>query len=163
MRYNVAMNPRWVHNNLTVGAILLITFCGHSEISEPEAVREWLCGVVWELIAEGADVFYLGGYGAFDSMAAAVIREEKKGHTNLEMVLVLPYLNSNMDATGYDYTVYPPLETVPFRFAISKRNQWMVEQADVVVAYVTHGWGGAAQTLAYARRKKKRIVLFSAK
>jgi hypothetical protein len=30
-------------------------------------------------------------------------------------------------------------------------------------AYVTHGWGGAAQTLAYARRKKKRIVLFSAK
>ena len=142
---------------------MLITFCGHGAISEPESVREWLRGVVRELIAGGADVFYLGGYGAFDSMAASVIREQKKAHTNLEMVLVLPYLNSNMDTSGYDYTVYPPLETVPKRFAISKRNQWMVEQADVVVAYVTHGWGGAAQTLAYARRKKKKVVLFSTK
>ena len=109
MRYNVAMNPRWVQNNLTVGAVLLLTFCEHGEISEPAAVREWLRGVVRELIAKGADVFYLGGYGAFDSMAAAVIREEKKAHTNLEMVQVLPYLNSNTDTSGYDYTVYPPL------------------------------------------------------
>ncbi|HBR07634.1 MAG TPA: hypothetical protein DD735_01920 [Clostridiales bacterium] len=140
-----------------------VTFCGHGEFSQSETVREWLRGVVRELIVEGADVFYLGGYGAFDSMAAAVVREEKKAHTNMEMVLVLPYLNSNMDTSGYDYTVYPPLETVPPRFAISKRNQWMVEQADVVVAYVTHGWGGAAQTLEYAKRKKKKTILFSDK
>lgn len=140
-----------------------VTFCGHGEFSQSETVREWLRGVVRELIVEGADVFYLGGYGAFDSMAAAVVREEKKAHTNLEMVLVLPYLNSNMDTSGYDYTVYPPLETVPPRFVISKRNQWMVEQADVVVAYVTHDWGGAAQTLEYAKRKKKKIILFSDK
>ena len=79
------------------------------------------------------------------------------------MVLVLPYLNSTIDTSGYDYTVYPPLESVPPRFAISKRNQWMVEQVDVVVAYVTHSWGGAAQTLDYARRKKKRILQYTGK
>lgn len=58
----------------------------------------------------------------------------------------------------YDGSVYPPLETVPRRYAISKRNEWMVEQADVIISCVTHGWGGAATTLTYANRKKKSII-----
>ena len=61
----------------------------------------------------------------------------------------------------YDRTVYPPLETVPRRFAISHRNRWMVEVSDVVVAYVLHDWGGAATTLRYAKQKKKKILLFA--
>lgn len=34
----------------------------------------------------------------------------------------------------------------------------MVDQADAVVAYVTHSWGGAAATLQYVERKNKRII-----
>ena len=34
----------------------------------------------------------------------------------------------------------------------------MVDQADVVVAYVDHDWGGAAKTLERAVSKKKRII-----
>ena len=49
---------------------------------------------------------------------------------------------------------------VPRRFAISYRNRWMVESADVVVAYVLHDWGGAAKTLRYAKQKKKQIVSY---
>ena len=60
----------------------------------------------------------------------------------------------------YDSTVYPPLETVPRRFAISHRNRWMVESADVVVAYVLHDWGGAATTLRCAKQKKKQIISY---
>ena len=37
----------------------------------------------------------------------------------------------------------------------------MVEQADVVVAYVTHNWGGAAAMLRYAERKGKRAINIS--
>jgi hypothetical protein len=36
----------------------------------------------------------------------------------------------------------------------------MVGQADVVVAYVIHEWGGAATTLRYAEAKKKTIIRF---
>ena len=38
----------------------------------------------------------------------------------------------------------------------------MIRESDVVVAYVTHGWGGAAKTLEYARRKKKNILFYGA-
>ncbi len=137
-----------------------VAFCGHAYISQPDTVKQWLCDAVACLISEGAEVFYLGGYGEFDHLAAAVIQDEKKRHADLQIVLVLPYINANMNIYGYDYTVYPPLESVPLQFAILKRNQWMVEGSDVVVAYVTHDWGGAAKMLQHAQRKHKRIIQF---
>ena len=140
---------------------MTVTFCGHAEIAQSDNVRGWLISTIEPLIADGADTFYLGGYGAFDSLAAAVLRELKKTYPHIQIILVLAYLNRNTDTSGYDSTLYPELEEVPLRFAISKRNERMVDMADVVVAYVTHGWGGAAKTLEYAKRKRKVIHCFS--
>ena len=83
-----------------------------------------------------------------------------KKYPQIELVLVLAYLNTGRDVSGYDSTVYPPLENVPRRFSISHRNRWMVESADVVVAYVLHDWGGAATTLRCAKQKKKQIISY---
>lgn len=140
---------------------MIVTFCGHRDMPWPDNVQEWLRGRVEELILEGATDFYLGGYGSFDNMAASVVWRLKEKYPGICSVLVIPYLNRDIDTSGYDLTTYPPLETVPKRFAIVRRNQWMVQTADVVVAYVRHGWGGAAATLEYARRKKKRIILYN--
>lgn len=108
----------------------------------------------------GADEFYLGGYGEFDILSALVLRELKQKHGHIRIILVLPYLNSSIMTRGYDETIYPPLESVPKRFAILRRNEWMVRESDVVIAYVNHGWGGAAKTLQYARRKRKTIIMY---
>lgn len=139
---------------------MTVTFCGHAQILQSEIIEEWLYDVTQKLIEQGATTFYLGGYGAFDSLAASVLRAQKKQHPQIEMILVLAYINTGRDTSGYDSTVYPPLETVPRRFAISHRNRWMVESADVVVAYVLHDWGGAATTLRYAKQKKKKIISY---
>ena len=137
---------------------MLVTFCGHSQVSDSAAVAAALKTIISDLIAEGADEFYLGGYGEFDSLAARTIRDAKADHPEIVATLVIPYMDREFDPKYYDGSVYPPLETVPRRYAISKRNEWMIEQADVVVSYVKHGWGGAATTLKYAERKKKRII-----
>ena len=137
-----------------------ITFCGHKEVWDREPVERWLKQVCGELISQGANEFFLGGYGHFDYMCASVLRELKKTHPQIRLILVLPYLNSTMITDGYDETVYPPLETVPPRFAIVRRNEWMVRESDIVVAYVMRGFGGAAKTLEYARRKKKTIICY---
>jgi uncharacterized phage-like protein YoqJ len=139
---------------------MTVTFCGHAQISQSEKIEKWLYDVTQKLIEQGATTFYLGGYGAFDSLAASVLREQKKQYPQIELVLVLAYLNTGRNTSGYDSTVYPPLETVPRRFAISHRNRWMVESADVVVAYVLHDWGGAATTLRCAKQKKKQIISY---
>lgn len=134
------------------------TFCGHNEIGIGEDIKNRLYSVVEQEIQNGADIFYLGGYGHFDTMAAKAVWELKKKYPHIRSVLVLAYLNREVDIKYYDETTYPPLENVPLRFAISKRNEWMAAQADTVIAYVTHGWGGAAQTLQYAHKKHKRII-----
>lgn len=139
---------------------MTVTFCGHSEVYQSDIVRRWLISEVEAAIQDGAETFLLGGYGAFDTMAAGVVWEAKRLHPNIESVLVLPYLDKKVDASQYDYTSYPPLEKVPRRFAIVKRNQWCVDQSDRLIAYVTHDWGGAASTLAYALRKGKDIRLY---
>ena len=140
---------------------MVVTFCGHREVNEPEKVRKWLHETIEGLILEGADCFYLGGYGQFDAMAAGVVRELKMKYPQIRSVLVLPYLDREYDVSRYDESIYPPLENVPKRYAISKRNEYMVDNADVVIAYVLYGFGGASITFRYAERKHKRIVRYS--
>ena len=139
---------------------MIVAFCGHSQVGNKTEISAWLVATCEQLIAEGADTFLLGGYGDFDSLAHQTVRTLQKTHTGLTSVLVMPYLNWNVDTSEYDETIYPPLETVPLRFAISKRNQWMAEKADVMVAYVLHDWGGACKTLKHAQRKNKRIIRY---
>ena len=139
--------------------IMTVTFCGHSNLYDSDGtIGAKLVEVLEQLVAEGADQFYLGGYGSFDALAAKTVKDLQKAHPQIHSTLVLPYLNRQYNEKLYDDTTYPPLEEVPRRYAISRRNEWMVDQADVVVSYVDHGWGGAAKTLEYAQRKKKRII-----
>lgn len=137
---------------------MIVTFCGHKNVSDSTVVGEKLRVVIEELISRGATEFYLGGYGGFDSLAASTVRSLKVSYPNIRLLLVIPYLNREYDSKAYDELLYPPLENVLPRYAISKRNEWMVEAAQVVVSYVTHDWGGASKTLTYAKRKKKEII-----
>ncbi len=139
---------------------MIVTLCGHSEVSQPEAVRRWLEDLLAALVEQGADTFYLGGYGTFDRLAADVLRGCKARYPHLNILLILPYLTGSRAADGYDDTIYPPLETVPPRVAVLRRNQWMVERSDLLVAYVIHSWGGAAKTLDHAKRRRKPIVQY---
>ncbi len=139
---------------------MIVTFCGHREVHEPEKVKAWLEGVVEGLIREGADTFYLGGYGQFDMLAEAVVREKKERYPQIRSVLVLPYLDRNYNASTYDEPLYPPLEKVPRRYAILRRNEYMIDHADVVVTYVVFCFGGAYKTTQYAERKPKRMIRY---
>lgn len=139
---------------------MIVAFCGHRQVENENEVRHWLENVVDDLIRKSADVFYLGGYGGFDRMALSVVNKVKEVHPGLKTILVLPYLDRSMDLDAYDGSIYPPLEKVPRRYAISRRNRWMVDQANVVVTYVIHEWGGAATTLRFAEAKRKTIMRF---
>lgn len=81
-----------------------VTFCGHSQITKEDTIANWLRTVTQNLIEQGATTFFLGGYGAFDSLAASILREQKKKHPQIELVLVLAYLNTDRDTSGYDST-----------------------------------------------------------
>ncbi len=130
-------------------------FCGHGDA--PARIRPQLRQAIATLIQIGkADTFYVGNHGAFDRMVAGILADLQKENPQIQYAVILAYLPG---ANKYNHpdktpTIYPEgLELVPKRFAILYRNRWIVEQSDTMIAYVTHFFGGAAQTLAYARRK----------
>ena len=98
-------------------------------------------------------------YGNFDYLCARACRKILAEGIAGEVLLVTPYLNAvSEEHRLYDAVIYPPLEQVPPRYAISKRNQWMIRQADLVIAYVSASVGGAYKTLSFARKKKKNVI-----
>ena len=58
-----------------------------------------------------------------------------------------------------DHTLLPEgIESVPTRFAIEFRNKWMIDHSDIVVAYVTRSFGGAAKFRDLAKKKGKTVI-----
>ena len=137
---------------------MTVTFCGHGDEIYDEKLRKRLYDILEELINKGANEFLLGGYGAFDLLAAHTVKSLKEKYPHINSVFVCAYIDRGYDLNLYDCSEYPPIENVPKRFAIVKRNEWMIRQSDVLVAYVRYDWGGAAKTLKYAIKKQKHII-----
>ena len=140
---------------------MVITFFGHSSTLYSDTDEKRLLEQI-EKITKGNDVdFYLGGYGNFDTLAKNCAKRYKLNHPDARIIFVTPYLNKWLDERKdyiekeYDEILYPELEQTPLKFAISKRNEWMVKQADYVFAYVNTHYGGAYNALLYAAKHNK--------
>ena len=137
---------------------MIVTFCGHGDKYYDAQTEKKLLLCVEKLIKEGAKEFLLGGYGDFDHLAARTVKQLKGFYPHITSTLVIPYIHRTYDNTIYDGSVYPPIENVPNKYAISKRNEWMIQKSDVLVCYISHTHGGAYKTYEYCLRKKKRII-----
>lgn len=133
-------------------------FIGHSECygADKETVRV----AAEDLIQKGVKTFLSGGQGDFDWLGARVVYELKKKYPHIRNILVIPYLNFTIrNKDIFDEILYPNgFEKYHFKAAIPKRNRYLVDNSQYAICYVTHGWGGAAQTYEYAKKQGLNIV-----
>ena len=145
---------------------MIVTFCGHADYQKKEEDERKLLALLEERIGDMPVQMYLGGYGSFDEFAYDCCRSYREKHPQTCLVWVTPYLDFSrrqaFDPPKYDDILYPEIEDKPLKFAIIYRNRYMVEKADLVVAYVSHAWGGAYASYQYARRKGKEIFNLAA-
>ncbi len=149
---------------------MIVAFCGHSSLDmkiDKDKLKESIVKAIEDNAGDSPIVFYLGGYGEFDYLALSCCRQYQKMHEGCKCVFVTPYIHEPylklIDKTLYDEIVYADIERVPYQFAISKRNEWMMQKADLVIAYVKHSWGGAVKTYEYALKKGKKVINFASK
>ena len=136
-----------------------VTFCGHRKCyGDVEYLSTMLDKVIEELILKGANEFLLGNNGQFDRLSAEAIKRAKEKHPHIKSVLVKAYIDENYIKEFYDETEYPPIEKTPLRFAISARNEYLINICDVLISGVKVTFGGAATTREKAMRKKKAII-----
>ena len=93
-------------------------------------------------------------------MVYSVLKEMKVKYPHIRYIVVLAYMpDEHINELYGEDTIYPEgLETVPRRFAISKRNDWMKQQSDYAVCYVHKITGGAAKFREKAEKKGLKVI-----
>lgn len=133
-------------------------FIGHRAFSAE--IKKPLVSVLEELIKEKKVTrFYVGTQGKFDRVVYDVLCELEKQYS-IQIFVVLAYLNRDGDVY-YDgeKTIYPDeLAKTPLRYAIRKRNSFMIDKADYLVAYINTPYTNAYGNVLEAIRKKKKII-----
>ena len=147
---------------------MIITFCGHRNLFNinKEVLKEKIFNIFTSRIPKECSVsFYLGRNGAFDILAKDVcVKYKKEINNSANIIFVTPYLNINKEEEkhllieGYTEIFYPSLEKTPPKFCIPKRNEFMVKNSDLIIAYVKYNWGGSGKSLEKAKRLKKQII-----
>ena len=135
------------------------TFFGHRDC--PDSLKPMIQSVVIDLITNhDVDMFYVGNQGGFDGLVRGVLREVTQECPQVHYAVVLAYMPSEGSAPGDTSDTMLPegIELVHPRYAISWRNNWMLQQSDLVVAYIAHSWGGAAQYVQKAIRSGKTVI-----
>lgn len=134
------------------------TFFGHREC--PDKIYPRLKNCIEGLIVnQGVGCFYVGHQGRFDALALRALRELQAAYPITKHYVVLAYLPQKEMPYPAEETLYPEgLESVPPRYAISRRNRWMLAHAEYVITYVAAPVGGAAKAVETALRKNKKII-----
>jgi len=144
---------------------MIVSFCGHRHIFDNKNDLKTKILEILEKFSDSKDlVFLCGAYGDFDRIGYSCACKIKEKNSDAKIVFVSPYYDSDFIASKkeiyplIDEVVYPNLENVPKKFCILERNKYIIDESDLIIAYVRRKIGsGAYQMLDYARKKNKKI------
>ena len=140
-----------------------ICFFGHAECNISTELNQRLNLLLQEYVKTEACEFLFGSYGRFDDAAFICVKNLTSAY-NIVKSFVTPYITESYQVRLeyarhiYDQIIYPEIEKVPYKFAITARNKWMVEQCDLIICYINHSFGGAYNAVSYAKGRGKRII-----
>ncbi len=139
---------------------MICTFFGHKDASNN--IITHIKEVIIDLIEnKGVKDFYVGNHGNFDAYVRTVLCELQEKYPDINYTVVLAYLpKKEAFETEKEYnTIYPEQVAMgPAKFAISRRNEYMLNKSDYVVTFVHRIYGGAKQYKEKAERKGKIVI-----
>lgn len=137
------------------------TFFGHRIVHGE--IEPLLRETLMELIrSHNVSRFFVGNQGGFDMMVIRLL-DELSAYYPIEFRIVLAYMPKPSDSFASAYsgkTVLPEgIESVPRRFAVDRRNRWMIERSDFVVTHVVNSIAsGASKYMAIAKKRGKTVI-----
>ena len=140
---------------------------------EGEAHKKYLADMtrhIDKLIDSGYTYFISGGAIGVDMDFADAVLQSKKHHKNIVLEIAVPCRNQDLKWGKADKERYAEilksadivnvLSENYTSFCMQKRNKYMVDKSDLVIAF----WngeesGGTWNTINYAKRKDKQILI----
>lgn len=140
-----------------------VAFFGHRILRcDREKLKKELNILIENMVLQGCDCYYFGGYGQFDELSYEVVSGLKERYPSIIRVYVRPYYEElpkaieNIYLQSYEKCEYFK-NSARGKYQIIGRNFCMVDYCDMCVFYVGER-GGAKLVLDYAIKKKKKYI-----
>jgi len=144
-----------------------LTYLHEETGAEYQRLYRLLTKLIKAAVEEGYDYFISGFAEGVDLIAAKIVLSLKNDGFDIELEAALPGMNQAMYWTPEQKNVYYRLldqadhrscpDQKMTRYSCLKRDEYMVDQADLVIAVFDGKKGGTAYTLRYARDKKRNL------
>ncbi len=136
---------------------MVCTFFGHKNTSE--AIKNELKSSIEYLINKGVKNFYVGNNGNFDLLVQNTLLTLQKVYADIDYKIVISYINEKAISGAQSLTIFPEgLEIIHPKFAISKRNEWLIDRADYVISYCTNSFTNCHKWIEKATKKGLTII-----
>ena len=133
------------------------TFIGHRDCSQ-EIKQELYSTIEMLIVKENVRVFYVGTHGGFDRIVYHVLTELERKY-DIEVIVVLAYLNDRNVYYDTNKTLFPNgLEGVPQKYAIRKRNEYMLKRSQYMLCYVNNTYSNADKFISTAKHLGMQII-----
>ena len=134
------------------------TFFGHSECYGLDAAA--LRSTIEDLIQQGVTEFVIGSHGQFDGMVFSCLQNLSKDY-EISYSVALAYLPTHKE--DYDiyhgHSFYPEGQEIgPAKFAIERRNRYLIDSADICLCYIDHTFGGAYKFARMAKNRGLQVI-----
>lgn len=131
------------------------TFFGHR--NTPESIKEKLKQTIITLIEnENVTRFLVGNNGMFDFLVKKTLAELSDIYP-ITYYVVLSALPKDDQMEPHSLLPEDFEKFLP-KFAINKRNEYMLKKSDFVVCYSVYHLGGAGKFKEKAIKKKKKVI-----
>lgn len=134
------------------------TFIGHRDFPQ-NFLGKLYTKVETLILLKNVRIFYVGTNGSFDNSVYRVLCDLKAKY-QIEIRVMLAYLNQR-NTTKYltSETIFPSiLEKTPLRYAISKRNMFMIDNSQYMICYLNHTFSDSYTFVKYAVTHKLEVI-----
>ena len=142
----------------------IISLFGHREISNLDGIERSFRFHMNEILDRHTYItFFVGRNGEFDEHIASCIKRLQKrvGEERIHLTLVAPYPPAHLEdyERYYDEIIIPEeLASLHPKQRITRRNQWMVRNCDLILAHLVSDRGGTFSAVRYAKSLGKPIL-----
>ena len=141
----------------------IVCFAGHRYDWQNIGIKENLEKIIINLIEQGYTIFYDGGKGSFDKISSGIVIRLKTKYPQIKIYRILSYYQHKKERgilpSCYDGSIYPEIENIFPKARISKRNEWIVDNSDILVCHIIETYkSGAYNTVKYAKKVCKPII-----
>ncbi len=135
------------------------------------ALKETLRNEIGDMLTHGVRHFICGGALGVDTFAAEIVLSFLPVYPDLCLEIAVPYLGQEQRWRVEDQLRYRQILESSQRItyvqiakssrAMYRRNQYIVDHSDRIIAVYDGKSGGTRNTIVYAKKKQKPLLVFS--